>query len=94
MKDKKVSSGVDGNEILSIKRKMDIQKLTLNLKMRPFGLHKRNYVSCIRQVNLISASISSIFVKRENWSKIYLFGNSEQLQLMEKTIIQSIIILT
>ena len=36
-----------------IKRKMDVQKLTLNLKMRPFGLHRHNYVSCIRQVKHI-----------------------------------------
>ena len=44
-------------------------------------------------VNLISVSISSIFLKRKNWMKSQLFGNSEQLQLMEKIIIQHTIIL-
>ena len=49
-----------------IKRKMDIQKLTLNLKTRPFGLHRHNYVNSIKPVNLISANILSIFLKRKS----------------------------
>ena len=40
-----------------IKRKMGTQKLTLSLKMRPFGLHRRNYVNSTKLVNPISVSI-------------------------------------
>ena len=76
-----------------IRRKMDTQKLTLSLKMRPFGLHRHNYANYTKPVNPISASISNTFLKRENWKKIQLFGNSEQLLLMGKNIIQHIIIL-
>lgn len=67
---------------------MGIQKLMLSLKMRAFGLHRHNYVSYTKPVNLILVSTLSIFLKRANWKKMQLFGNSEQLQLMEKTIIQ------
>ncbi len=33
------------------------------------------------------------WLKKVNWKKLQLFGNSEQLRLMEKTIIQHTIIL-
>lgn len=37
-------------------------------------------------VNLISVSILSIFLKRKNWTKNQLFGNSEQLRLIDISI--------
>ena len=57
------------------------------------GLHRLNYVSYIKPVNPILASILNIYLKRENWRKIQLFGNSEQLVLMARIIILHIIIL-
>lgn len=84
MEDQRDNPNIIGSEIIIYQTEDGYTKLTLNLKTRPFGLHRHNYVSCIRQVNLISASISSIFLKRKNWMKSQLFGNSEQLQLMEK----------
>ena len=72
---------------------MGTQKLTLSLKMRPFGLHRRNYVNSTKLVNPISVSILNTFLKKANWKKLQLFGNSEQLLLTGKSIIQHIIIL-
>jgi len=46
-----------------------------------------------KPVNPISASISNTFLKKANWKNLQLFGNSEQLLLTGKNIIQSIIIL-
>ena len=71
---------------------MGTQKSTLSLKMRPFGLHKHNYANSTKLVNPISVSILNIFLKKANWKKLQLFGNSEQLLLTEKNIIQHIII--
>jgi hypothetical protein len=41
-------------------------KLMSDWKMKPYGLHKRRCVNCIRPVNRMSASISSISLKRVN----------------------------
>ena len=72
---------------------MGIQKLTLSLKMRLFGLHRHNYVNSTKPVNPISVNILNTFLKKVNWKKLQLFGNSEQLLLTGKNIIQYIIIL-
>ena len=47
----------------------------------------RAKLSYIKRVNLISVDISNTFLKRANWKKIQLFGNSEQLLLTGKNII-------
>ena len=83
MEDQRDNPNIIGSEIIIYQTEDGYTKIDV----------KFEDVSCIRQVNLISASISSIFLKRKNWMKSQLFGNSEQLQLMEKTIIQFIIIL-
>ena len=56
--------------------------------MKRFGLLRLNYVSYNSPVKLISASILSTYLRRENGVRFQLFRNSEQLPLTEKIIIQ------
>ena len=93
MEDKKGGSDTVGSEIIIYQTEDGHTKLTLSLKMRPFGLHRRNYVNSTKPVNPISVSILNTFLKKANWKKLQLFGNSEQLLLTGKSIIQYIIIL-
>ena len=53
-----------GSEIIIYQTEDGDTKLTLNLKMRPFGLRRHNYVNFIKLVNLISVSILNTFLKR------------------------------
>ncbi|GFI54654.1 hypothetical protein IMSAGC022_01275 [Alistipes sp.] len=39
----------------------------LNLKMKRFGLRGFNHANYIKPINLISASILNIYLKREKW---------------------------
>ena len=75
MEDQRDNPNIIGSEIIIYQTEVDIQKLTIKFEStRPFGLHRHNYVSCIRQVNLISASISSIFLIRSST----LFNNNSR----------------
>ena len=83
MKNKATSKIVE-SEIIIYQVDDGHTKLMLNLKMRLFGLHRHNYVNSTTPVNPILVSILNAFLKKANWKKIQLFGNSEQLLLTGK----------
>ena len=66
MPDRRDKANMIGSEIIIEQTEDEYKKLMLNLKMRPFGLRRRNCASFTKPVNLISVSILSIFLKRKN----------------------------
>ncbi len=63
-----------GSEIIVYQTDDGQTKIDVKFETQLFGLHRHNYVNFTKPVNLISVSISSIFLKRKNWMKKQLFG--------------------
>ena len=92
MEDQRDNPNIIGSEIIIYQTEDGYTKIDVKFEDETVWLTQAQLCE-LYQTSKSNISVSSIFLKRKNWMKSQLFGNSEQLQLMEKTIIQFIIIL-
>ena len=89
MEDQRDNPNIIGSEIIIYQTEDGYTKIDVKFEDETVWLTQAQ----LCELYQTSKSNISEHLKRKNWMKSQLFGNSEQLQLMEKTIIQFIIIL-
>lgn len=93
MEDQRDNPNIIGSEIIIYQTEDGYTKIDVKFEDETVWLTQAQLCELYQtSKSNISEHIKHI-LKRKNWMKSQLFGNSEQLQLMEKTIIQFIIIL-